>query len=99
MSRLLFYVPWVYSRVAFRCRRLFGAGRRSFVSRSLGGFLLCRSLLGLLAGGKDVGDPNHGVILAMPALAARILTAALLEGDHLRAPGMLHDLTRHRRTS
>src|SRR6478752_7602773 len=79
----------------FQVPRLFGASRRSFVSRSLGGFLLCRSLLGLFAGTEDVGDPNHSVILAVPALAARILAAALLEGNDLRAAGVLHHLAQH----
>src|SRR5215471_4695045 len=33
---------------------------------------------------QDLGDPNHGVFLAMSALAPRILAAPLLEGDDLR---------------
>src|SRR5919112_282905 len=82
-----------YSRVPVLCRSLFGCGRRSVFRRSLGG-VPCRSP-GRLALAEDLGDPHHGVVLAMPALAARILTAALLEGDDLLAAGVLHHLACH----
>ena len=45
----------------------------------------------LAAAGEDLGDPHDGVVLAMPALAARILAAALLEGDDLVAALMRDD--------
>src|SRR5918993_5873809 len=83
-----------YSRVLCEAERLFSGGRRSFVSRSLGG-LLGRSLLGLFATGEDLGDPHNGIVLAMPALAARILATALLEGNDLLAAGVFHHFACH----
>src|SRR5690606_14136476 len=55
----------------------------------LGGLGLLRRLG---AAGQDLGDAHRGQELAMAALAARVLTAALLEGDDLRAAALLDDL-------
>src|ERR1700731_11833 len=51
-----------------------------------------RRLRGLPALGQDLGDPNQGEFLAMPALAPRILAASLLEGDDLRATDVIEHL-------
>src|SRR5690606_9603822 len=51
----------------------------------------------LLAARQDFRDAHRGEQLAMAALAARILPAALLEGDDLRAAPLLDDFRRHQR--
>src|SRR5580704_14363803 len=56
-----------------------------------------RSLRGLFALGQDLGDAHQGEFLAMAALAPRILAAALLEGDDLRAAHMVEHLGPDRR--
>ena len=45
--------------------------------------------LGLPALGEDLGDADHRELLAMAALAARVLAAALLEGDDRLAAALL----------
>src|SRR5215468_3299198 len=40
----------------------------------------------------DLLDAHHRLMLAVAALAARVLAAALLEGDHLGGPSLLDDL-------
>src|SRR3954471_11032432 len=48
------------------------------------------------AAGEDLGDPDHGKVLAVAALALRVLAPPLLESDDLRASRLLHDLARDR---
>src|SRR3954469_1107147 len=52
------------------------------------------SALRALRAGVDTGDAHHRVVLAMAALAARVLPAALLEGDHLLVAAVADDLAR-----
>jgi hypothetical protein len=40
---------------------------------------------------RETADPHGREVLAVPALAARVLAAALLERDHLRAARVLDD--------
>src|SRR5690606_21440138 len=49
-------------------------------------------LSGCRSGADDAGDANLDQVLTVAALAAGILAAALLEGDDLRAAGMLDQL-------
>src|SRR5205823_6444861 len=51
---------------------------------------------GLSALGEDLGNADHRELLAMAALAARILAPALLERDDLFAAALLDDLAGHR---
>ena len=57
-----------------------------------------RCLRWLPALSQDLGDPNEGELLAMPALTPRILAAALFEGDDLRAAHMIEYLGTDSRT-
>src|ERR1044071_2438748 len=45
----------------------------------------------------DVGDLDLGIMLAMPALAMRVLAPLLLEGHDLVGTHLFHDLTRNAR--
>src|SRR5690606_28196965 len=59
---------------------------------------LGRGLLrGLGAVEENLGDADRRQELAMAALAARILAAALLEGDDLAAAPLCHDFGRDQR--
>jgi hypothetical protein len=60
--------------------------------RRLGGGLLGR--LGAVE--QDLGDAHRGQKLPVAALAARILAAALLEGDDLGATALFHDFDGNR---
>src|SRR4029077_10852541 len=51
----------------------------------------------LVVVGQDLGDAQHRDLVAITALAARILAAALLERDDLRATLVLQHLGCHRR--
>ena len=46
--------------------------------------------------GQDLGDPDQREFLPVAALAARILAAALLEGDDLRAAALIQHFGRDR---
>src|SRR5215831_9737637 len=48
-------------------------------------------LLGLACGGPDLGDPQHGLVLAMALFAPVILPPLLLEDDDLRGAALLDD--------
>src|SRR5215469_7172914 len=71
-----------------RCRLLGGFGRSLVaVVRRLGHLFLLRPRADRRLGvvGEDLGDAKHRELVAIAALAARVLAAALLERDHLRA--------------
>src|SRR5205085_8990489 len=88
-SRLLSYVPLLASS----CLRFGGRGCGFRSGRLLGRGLLRRSLgfarCLLIA---DRGDPQHGMILAVPVTAPVIVPAALLEDDDLVAAALGQDL-------
>src|SRR6516162_11059568 len=69
--------------------------RRPSLSRGPGGGYDSLGRLG--APGQNVGHPHDGEVLPVATLAFRILAAALLERDDLRAAGLLDDLADHAR--
>src|SRR5262245_9921112 len=73
--------------------RLGSLGVSLGLARALG---LCRGLARLGPVGEDFGDPHQRKLLAVTALAARVLTAPLLEGDHLGPTALLDHLGRDR---
>src|SRR3954469_22340261 len=82
------FAPERIPKISLRCRLARSNGLT-------GGGRLSRPLARRPAG-QDLGDAHDREILTMAALALRVLASALLEGDHLRAPGLLDDLARDR---
>ena len=76
-------------------------GFRRFLLLGLGLLrrLRLRTLGRLGAVGQDFRNPDQREFLAVTPAAARILAAALLEGDDLRAAGLLDDLASDRSAS
>src|SRR5215472_16168980 len=53
---------------------------------------ICHSLLGPRgAGTSDLGNAQHGLLLAMTLLAPVVVPPLLLKDDDLRRPGLLDD--------
>src|SRR5689334_8715149 len=78
-----------------------GSGRSAFARRLFVNFWLLRSpwrsrQRRFRTAGQDLGDLDQGELLAMTALAARVLAPALLEGDDLRPARLRQDFRRNR---
>src|ERR1700756_2860037 len=80
-----------FGRRLLRGRLLGGLGRLVAVISRLRHLLLLRPRADRRLGvvGEDFGDGKHRDLVAITALAARVLAAALLERDHLRTPLVL----------